>query len=578
MPMDGITLGLVAGELTQALAGGRVDRIQQPEKDEIVLTIRAGGKNRKLLLSANPNHARAHLSEASFTSPDTPPMFCMLLRKHLGGARFLRVEQQGADRVLHFLFESMNELGDLCERTLVLEVMGRHSNLVLVGDQGRIVDCARHVTQDISRVRELLPGLLYEDPPAQEKLNPYTAKEEAFCEALRPCIGQRLDKAVLQSVSGVSGQLSRELSYRICGEEQAVLSQELLPKAAASLYGFFQRLQAAPALLFDDAGTPVDMLAFPYLSCGESQQKSCESLSQAIEEFYLQRDRQDRIREKSHALRRFLQTALERAEKKRAIQLQTLQDARDRDELRKKGDLITAQLHSLKKGAAVVEVPDYYDENMPLVRIELDPSLSPAENAQRYYKRYNKLKAAAELTQDQLRQNEEEIEYLEGQLDNLEKCAAVEELNEIRREMEREGYLRQSSGKNKARETVSKPMAFKSSAGIPIFVGKNNVQNDRLTFSAAPEETWMHAKNMPGSHVILRSAHPDRASLLEAARLAAWFSRGKNSQNVPVDYTLRRYVKKPSGAKPGYVIYTNQTTLFVDPDENLVRQLSTEEN
>ena len=573
MPMDGITLGAVAEELTAALSAGRVDRIQQPEKDEIVLTIRAGGKNHKLLLSANPNHARAHLTRAQVTSPDTPPMFCMLLRKHLGGARFLRVEQQGADRVLHVCFEAMDELGDLCRRTLVLEVMGRHSNLVLLEENGRIVDCARHVTQDISRVRELLPGLPYEAPPAQDKLNPYTAEEQDYIDALSPLVGQRIDKAILQTVSGVSTQLSRELSFRICGQEQAELSIGLLTGAAERLHAFFAQRHTAPTLLVDEQENPIDVFPFPYLSRSGERQRARDSLSEAIEEFYLQRDRRDRIREKSHALRRFLQNALERAEKKRAIQLQTLQDAKDRDQLRKKGDLITAQMHAMERGKAFVDVPDYYEEGMPLLRIELDPALSPAENAQRYYKRYNKLKAAAELTKEQLQKNEEEIAYFEGQLDNLDKCMAMEELAEIRQEMEREGYLRQSSGRKKQKEAPSKPMAFRSSAGLTILVGKNNVQNDRLTFSAAPEETWLHAKDMPGSHVILRSARPDQASLLEAAKLAAWFSRGKHGQNVPVDYTLRRYVKKPSGARPGYVIYTNQTTLFVDPDESLVARL-----
>ncbi len=574
--MDGVTLWALAGELTEALAGGRVDRVQQPERDELLLTIRAGGRNRRLLLSANPDHARAHLTEAQFQSPQTPPMFCMLLRKHLGGARFLRVDQLGADRVLYFRFEGMDELGDLCPLSLVLEVMGRHSNLVLVGKNGRIVDCARHVTADISRVRELLPGLPYEDPPAQDKLNPFTASREDFLNALSPLTGQRLDKAILQSISGVSTQLSRELCFRILGQEQGELTEEILPAAADKLHAFFQDRHVSPTLLVDENESPVDVLAFPYLSRSMDRQRPRSTLSEAVEEFYLLRDRRERLRERSHALRRFLQTALERAEKKRAIQMQTLLDARDRDVYRKKGDLITAQMYQMERGRSYVDVPDYYEEGVPLLRVELDPALSPAENAQRYYKRYNKLKAAAELTKEQLQKNEEEIAYLEGQLDDLDKCAKLEELNEIRAELEREGYLRQSAGKQKQRDPQSRPMAFRSSAGVPIYVGKNNVQNDRLTFSAAPEETWMHAKDMPGSHVIVRSARPDQATLLEAAKLAAWFSRGKQSQNVPVDYTLRRYVKKPSGARPGYVIYTNQTTLFVDPDEALVKRLQTD--
>lgn len=574
MPMDGITLGAIARELHLCLEGGRVDRVQQPERDELQLTIRAKGQNHRLLLCCNPSNPRAHLTQVPAKSPATPPMLCMLLRKHLSGARLVSVTQEGADRVLLFHFEAVNELGDLCQRQLVLEVMGRHSNIIFIGDNNRIIDSARHVSDSVSRVRELLPGLPYEPAPAQGKLNPYLATEEQYTAALLPLLGQRLDKAILACVSGVSPQLSRELAFRICGQEQTELTEALLPAAASGLLRFFRELQVSPTLLVDEFGSPLDVMPFAYLSRDPSRQIQKSSMSQAVEEYFLLRSVKERIREKSHNLRRFLQNALERCEKKRAIQLQTLKDSQGMDSLRKKGDLVTAQMHAIERGASFAEVPDYFDEQMPLIRIDLNPALSPAENAQRYYKLYNKMKAAADLVLPQMEQNDKEIAYFEGQLDNLDKCEDLDELGEIRLELEREGYIKPNAkSKKQPKLAESKPLAFVSSNGIEIYVGKNNLQNDRLTFSAKAEEIWLHVKDRPGSHVILRSTKPDELSLTQAAKLAAFYSRAKQSENVAVDYTQRRFVKKPSGAKPGFVIYTNQSTLFVTPDEDLTKRL-----
>lgn len=577
MPLDGFTLGALARELDSALEGGRVDRVQQPEKDEIVLTIRAKGDNHRLLLSANPNHTRVHLTKSAVVSPNTPPMLCMLMRKHLGGARLLSIAQQGADRVLILRFEALNDMGDPCEKQLILEVMGRHSNLILVGETGRVIDCARHVSAEQSRVRELLPGLRYEPAPEQDKLDPSTLTKQALIDALSPLVGQRLDKALVTNLSGVSPQLAKELTFRICGEEQGELTIALLPAACDKLLAFFSHRETVPTLLVDEYGTPLDFSAFPYLSREQSRQKTMPSMSAALEAFFTLRDRTERLREKSYALRHFLQNALERCEKKRAIQLQTLKDAEGKETLRIKADLIASQIHLIPRGASEAEVTDYFSETMAKVRIPLEPSLSPAENAQRYYKQYNKLKSAAKLVVKQKRKNDEDIAYLEGQLDDLDKCTTVEELTEIRMELEREGYLRAKATGKKQKMPISKPMAFRSTAGIPIYVGKNNIQNDRLTFSAGQDELWFHVKDRPGSHTILRSTAPDEHSILEAAMLAAYYSSAKNSENVAVDYAQRKYVKKPSGAKPGFVIYTHQTTLFITPEESLTRRLAAPE-
>ncbi len=578
MPMDGLTLGALARELNRVLEGGRVDRVQQPERDELLLTLRAQGGNHRLLLSSSPNNARVHLTCGAKRSPDTPPMFCMLLRKFLVNARFLGAEQLGADRVLTLRFEGLDELGDLTERRLVIEIMGRHSNMILVGPNGRIVDSARHVTEDISRVREVLPGLPYETPPAQDKLNPYAAQAADYLRALRPLVGQRLDKAIQQSVSGLSAQAARELAFRAAGSETAALTEALLPTAAGKLAAFFRLLEDVPTLLVDEEGSPLDVTSFPYLSRDPARQVACASLSEAMDAYYLQRDQRERIHQRAHNLRRFLQNALERDEKKLAIQRQTLLDAENMDDLRRKGDLITSSLHCIPRGASKAVVPDYYSEDMREVEIPMNPALSPAENAQRYYKQYNKLKAASDLVLDQMSANEAEIAYLEGQLENLELCTTFDELTEIQQELVRVGLLRDANkGKKPPKIPESKPHHFVSDEGIDIFVGKNNVQNDRLTGAALGDELWLHAKDMPGSHVIVKSTAPGNATILQAAQLAATFSKGRQADKVPVDYTLRKYVKKPGGAKPGFVIYTHQQTLFVSPDEKLAKRLSAED-
>lgn len=574
MPMDGLTLGAMARELNHTLYGGRVDRVQQTERDELYLTLRAQGKNHKLLLSSSPNHARVHLTASTKKSPDTPPMFCMLLRKFLINSRFLSVEQMGADRVLTFRFEGLDELGDLTERKLIIEIMGRHSNIILVSNQERILDSARHITDDISRVREVLPGLPYEAPPAQDKLNPYQASASQYMQALTPLVDTRLDKAIQQSVSGLSSQAAREIAFRIAGSETAALTQDLLQAAALKLESFFARLEDVPTLLVAEDGAPMDVTSFPYLSRDASRQTTHATLSQAMDEYFMQRDQKDRINQRAHNLRRFLQNALERDEKKLAIQRQTLLDAESMDELRQKGDLITSSIHMIERGATKAVVPDYYDPDMPMIEITMAPALSPAENAQRYYKQYNKLKAASDLVIDQMAANQEEIAYLEGQLENLELCTTFDELSEIRQELVHQGMLRDTSKSRKAPKIPqSKPHHFESDAGIDIYVGKNNLQNDRLTGGAQGDEMWLHAKDMPGSHVIIKSTAPDDATLLAAAQLAAFFSKGRQADKVPVDYTLRKYVKKPGGARPGFVIFTHQQTLYVTPDEGLVKRL-----
>ena len=576
MPMDGLTLGAMTRELNSLLVGGRVDRVQQTERDEIILLIRALGKNQKLLLSSSPNHARVHLTTQNKKSPDQPPNFCMILRKFLLGSRFLSAEQLGSDRVLTLHFEGLDDLGDLKERRLIIEIMGRHSNIILTNETGRILECARHITEDISRVREVLPGLAYETPPAQDKLNPIDATLSNFTTALSTQLNLRMDKALQGALSGLSSQAAKEIAYRVSENENAVLTEENLPSIAEKSYSFFTHLQDIPTLLLDETGSPLDVTSFVYLSRDYTRQKTCDSLSEAMDAFYAQRDLKERMVQHSHNIRKTLQNALERDEKKLAIQKQTLLDAENMDELRKMGDLITSSIHMIPRGATKAVVPDYFDSEMKMTEIPMNPALSPAENAQKYYKQYNKLKAASDLVIDQMAANEEEIAYIEGQLENLDLCTTFDELAEIRQELIRQGLMRDTTPKGKKAPKIpeSRPYRFLSSSGVEIFVGKNNVQNDRLTAAALGDELWLHAKDMPGSHVIIKSTHADDRTITEAAKLAAYFSKGKNSENVPVDYVPRKFVKKPGGSKPGFVIFTNNRTLYVTPDEALVRKLT----
>lgn len=574
MPLDGLMLSRIADELQKTLSGGRVDKVTQPERDEILLLIRAGGQNHRLLLSCSANHARAHLTQTNKKSMDPPPQLCMLLRKHLLGGRILAVSQVGMDRILNIQVESMDELGDYSTKTLTVEIMGRHSNLILVGADGRIIDSARRVTAEISRVREVLPHLPYQLPPAQEKLDARFADEAQIVQALSKGAAQTLDKAILGALSGVSTQAARELSYRFMMDEKAppeVWTRHLAP-IAHDLKRFFETLpEQAAAVLFSQNGQVGDVTAFLYQSRPREEQEIVPTMSQALDAFYAQRDRHERIRQKSAATLHTLQTALERCEKKLSMQLEKQQEVAGREQLRIYGELIMASVYAIPKGAKTASVVNYYEPQMAQIQIPLDETMSAAQNAQRYFKRYAKAKAAAELLVGQIAQNEAEIRYLQGQLVNLENITEENELLEIRQELAAQGYIRREQTKNGRPQKIppTRPERFVAPDGTEIFVGKNNVQNDHLTFSAMPEDIWLHTQNIPGSHVIIRMSGaeqwPADETLLYAARIAARYSKARHSSQVPVDYTHRRYVKKPSGAKPGFVHYTHQFTVYVEP-------------
>ena len=568
MPMDGFTLHFLARELREALVGARVDRAVQPERDEVLLTMRNHNENFNALFSASAGCARAHITRVKKNNPLEPPMLCMLLRKHLSGARVTDVRQIDCDRILEIAFEHFDELGERTTKTLVCEFMGKHSNLIFLTADGKIIDSARHVTEQISSVRQVLPGLYYQRPPAHGKL-PFLALEPAALAARLAEAPKTLHKALSECVSGLSTQTAREIAYRTLGDESASTGS-LAPEAVAeAVVRVIQEMlgEFSPALLYapgEDA--PIDAVPIPFKSRAHLDCRPMPSLSAALDEFYRARDLAERMQQKSAALHRVLKNNLERSEKKLAIQEEALLNCERAEDYRIKGELLMANLHLVSKGAKRVSVPNYYDEALTPMEIELDERISPAQNAQRYFKRYQKARSARKFALEQKAIAQEEIRYLASQLLALETCTEEAELAEIREELEKLGYVRANHNRRQMKKLPpSTPLRFTAPSGAEIFVGKNNRQNDELTFSAKPGYVWLHAKDMPGSHVIIARENPDEATIRYAASLAARYSSGRESGRVPIDYALKKYVKKPSGAKPGFVTYTNQKTLYAEP-------------
>ena len=574
MPMDGLTLGFMARELKETLNGGKIEKVNQPEKDMLVLLIHAQGKNHKLLLSAAPSFARAHLTDASYQNPADAPMFCMLMRKHLQAGRITALEQLGGDRVLKITVESKDELGDTAPRELYLELMGRHSNLTLVKD-GRIIDAIRHVSGDMSRVRQALPGLPFVPPPAQDKIDPAELTEEALLEKLTVLAGP-LDKALAACIRGLSPVAAREIAFRATGMHRTDLAEVNLSSLSQVVCAFFRRMQdiAQPTAQMGPDGLMADVLPFPYLSLNPDLQKPYHTLSAALDAFYFGRDRRDRMNQKSQSLKRLIKTHLERDEKKLALQEEELTASAKMEEYRIAGELLTAQAYLVPRGAETVELPNFYDPNGGAVEIALDVALNPAQNAQKYFKRYRKARVAQDLAKEQKEKTLKEMALLEQALFDLEESETEQDMADVRKALEEGGIVKPAAGagagkggrKKPKQNAESAPLRFEAPDGTEIIVGKNSAQNDRVTGSAKGNDTWLHAKDMPGSHVIVKAEQPSQETLSMALRLAAWYSRGKGAA-VPVDYTLRKNVKKPGGSPAGFVIYTNQKTVMVSTTE-----------
>ncbi|MEG1891182.1 MAG: NFACT family protein [Clostridia bacterium] len=578
MPMDGFTLSFMQRELRAALLGGRVDKVNQPERDSLVLVIRSGA-NHKLLLSANASQARAQLTAQSYENPSEPPMFCMLMRKHLLGGRVLDLRQLNGDRVLAMTFDCIGELGDHVQKTLYLEMMGRYSNLTLVNEGGIMIDAIRHVNAEMSRVRTLLPGGVYELPPGKEKLTP----EELDAHTLNERLGASqapLAKALIENVAGMASVCAKEVCAQT-GLDAGIPCTELHVDAAAqALAAFYQAApdKAAPVTLYDAAGLAVDFFPFPYLTYCAELQKPMPSLCEAMDAFYLGRDLRQRMQQKSAGLQRHIKSALERTEKKQAIMQEALCQGEQAEQNRIFGELLTAHMHLLSRGQESVTVPNYYEEGCPNVSIPLSTRNTPAQNAQSYYKKYRKSKVAEQYAKEQLVKIELDLALLENALDDLEKCETTADLAEVRFLLTENGFVRPDPAQRKKKKLPEgKPCRFLAPDGTVIEVGKNSLQNDRLTLHARGGETWLHVQGMPGSHVLIRTEdEPAPETLLLAAKLAAYFSKGRNHPALPIDYTKRKHVKKAASAPAGLVTYTNfQTMLIGLTDEDIAQIMQT---
>ena len=584
MPLDALCLSGVVHELQNALSGAKIDKIYQPGRDEVVLALRAPAGNVKLLLSANPSHPRAHLTQISRENPDKPPMFCMLLRKHLSGARLLELLQPPMERVVDLRLEALDELGDRVERRLVLEAMGRHSNLILLDGEGRIMDCLRRVDSDMSARRQVLPGLFYRLPPAQEKLAPSSLDRAALESALAAAPEEsQADKWLLDTFGGLSPLICRELAFRAGGATDARLHQmgeggrSRLLDELEGLLRSVQENSFTPVML-EKEGHPSDFTFQPISQYGPAV--SCvpfPSFSALLDRFYEQRENQERVRQRGQDLIRSVTNARDRAARKIGLQEQELAATRDRERLRQFGDIITSNLHAMEKGMSRLTAADFYDPECPQIHIPLDPLLTPQQNAAKYYKEYNKAKTAESILTLQLEKGRRDLDYLNSVLEAIALAEGERDLQEIRQELTDTGYLRRpSKARDRGKRVASKPMEFRSSSGLRISVGKNNTQNDLLTTKQAfKSDLWFHTQKIHGSHVILwtEGGQPDLTSIQEAAQLAAWFSQGRANGKVAVDYTPVKYVKKPGSARPGMVVYTTYETAYVAPDGELARRL-----
>lgn len=583
MPIDAVFLESLRCELQEQLLACRVDKVQQPERDTILLSMRGPNGGGKLQLTASPNHPRIQLTSLSFENPAQPPMFCMLLRKHLTGGRLVSISQPPLERLVELTFDCIDEMGTPCQKKLILEIMGRNSNLILTGVDGRILDCLRRVDFEMSEQRQVLPGLYYHLPPAQGKRSPWDASEEELRALLCAQKTQKMaDSFLLETFGGLSPLLCRELAYAVFGQVDLDLSQltdAQREDAAGKLFAALDRLHTGkrtPVILVRDE-RPWDFTCIPIRQYEDLiTQEPQPSFSALLDTFYAKRDSLERMRQKTQALRKTLTNLHNRTARKLANQQKELEATFDREHLRRLGDIVTANLHVISRGQARLTAVDFYDPEMKEIDIPLNPAISPQQNAAKFYKDYQKAKTAEKVLTEQIAKGEAELSYLASVLDELSRVESERDMQDIRQELTEGGYLRETGQKKKMKLPASKPMVFRSSDGFEILVGRNNRQNDLLTCKMAQkQDIWLHTQKIHGSHVIIACAPetpPDR-TVTEAMQLAVYFSQAREGQNVPVDYTRVKNVKKPAGAKPGMVIYDHYSTAVVTPDAALAEKL-----
>ena len=574
MAFDGITVAAMVKELHGVLAGGRINKIQQPENDEIMITARGKDGTVRLLLSASASLPLVYLTEKSKTAPLTAPNFCMLLRKHIGSARILSVTQPSLERIIMFELEHLNEMGDVCRKKLILELMGKHSNLIFCDESGMILDSIKHVSSHMSSVREVLPGREYFIPQTQEKLDPFSLTYDDFAEKVmsKPV---NVSKAIYTSLTGFSPVISEEVCYRssIDGSDACASLDE---NQKLHLFHTLERLLRAvregsfePNIIYREE-EPVEYGVFPFQQYGpEYRSAAFQTVSSMLESYYAEKNTITRARQKSSDLRRVVQTALDRVRKKLVLQEKQMKDTEKKDKYKVYGELINTYGYGLPEGAKSFKALNYYTNEE--IEIPLDPQLSAQENSKKYFDRYGKLKRTEEALTEQIESTREEILHLETISNALDIAVTESDLVPVRDELVQYGFIHKPARSQKGAKirAKSKPLHYISSDGLDMYVGKNNYQNDELTFKfATGNDWWFHAKKMAGSHVIVKSPEgemPDRA-FEEAGRLAAYYSRGKDAPKVEIDYIQKKHVKKPGGAKPGFVVYYTNYSLVAEPD------------
>ncbi|MEN2766508.1 Rqc2 family fibronectin-binding protein [Ornithinibacillus xuwenensis] len=565
MPFDGIVTRAVTKELEQYLTPGKITKIHQPTDTEVVMTVRSQGKNHVLLLSIHPTYSRVHLTDDTYQNPPVAPMFCMVLRKHLSGAIIESIEQFGMERIINFTIKTRNEIGDIASKTLILELMGKHSNLMLVDtDKGQIIDSLKHISMAQNRHRTVLPGSAYVLPPQQDKLNPLEVDGEAFVKRLDFNAG-KLENQIVSQLVGLSPFIAKE-----------IVSRTNLGSAQV----FMEKFQEIKNQLLTDSFEPViykgtrEDFHVIAIHSFKGETVAFSSTNKMLDEFFSGKAERDRVKQQAKDLYRFIQNEKDKNERKLKKHLRTIKRAENADSYQKQGELLTANMHLIKPGDSSINVVDYYDPEQNEMTIDLNPNKSPSENAQSFFKTYQKLKTSKVKVEEEIVKTNEELTYFEQLLQQVQ-VAGVEDIEEIREELREEGYLKkQTKNKKKSKQHLPQPEEYEASDGTLILVGKNNKQNEYLTMKLAHrDELWLHTKDIPGSHVIIRSKDPSEQTIIEAAQLAAYYSKSQESSSVPVDYTRVRHVKKPNGSKPGFVTYDNQKTVFVTPEKSMIIQL-----
>ncbi len=575
MALDGMFLAMLQKEIENIIVGAKVNQVQEPSRDEIILGLHTRGGNKKLLICTRADSPRVGFTAYTAENPKEPPMFCMFLRKHLNGARIKGVRQYELERLLFIDFDAVNSVGDKRELTLAVEIMGKHSNCILLDGEGVILDALKRVDMTLSSKRMVLPQLRYELPPSQGKMSLKDTSTEDIVKRILTENTKTLDKAILNTLMGVSPIVSREIAYRACKNDDVHVCDltsndvEKLNREIDNLRETITENKGAPTLVKNVEKKPFDFTFLSVQQYGNALETRCfKSYCELLDEYYHQRDTMERMKTYSRDLTKFVSNSVARLTRKLNAQRVELEETLDREQLRIRGDLLQANLYRIEKGAYCVEVENFYDENNSLIKIELNPAITPAQNAQKYYKDYARAKTAQKILGEQIEKGTQELIYLESVLDEIERASTQKDMQLIRAELMDAGYIKIQKKAQKPPLELP-PLEYKTKSGFTVFIGRNNRQNDKLTLKlSSKEDIWLHTKEIPGSHTVIKTEgkEVDEATILEAARFCAYNSKARESAQVPVDYTKVRYVNKPSGAPFGRVIYTNQHTVYVTPE------------